>query len=470
MTRLCMFRVLIAVSFARVATCITPFGLARDRTSRGSVSVYASHIGHAQTLSPGTQEKYALAISAKGMNSHFGSGVRQMALMMDLKDCGFGVDTLTEEGYDSPDWGSPKATELLSGSTNFHVRPGGNRSNFNVSRVQNLMHRYSHIYLFGWAWELEFTYTAETALKALEGDPDLRKRVTLVLDDNPYNRCYAGHDLTFCRTRAPNMVRRWLNVSSRAMSISEVDAADLNRMKTRLKLPGPDFEAWPLNLEHVEDLFNSSIQTETPGNWTQPYLTMVANDHAENRRFVSELISGGYLDEICNKTKAVPWGIRRLKVVFVGTISWYMMSQFPGKMAKLRKSCVRTKMEVSMEQLQRDIMPKTLAILNPFLGAVNSGISVKTFEAVAMGVPIVTSMAGFRGLEECGKRLNKAGLLAPGTAAGYVDLINTKLVDPANAAKFRSMQRDLLHACVVEQKAEMQNACKTKSGRGSQVA
>mmetsp|Transcript_88985 Transcript_88985/g.235395 ORF Transcript_88985/g.235395 Transcript_88985/m.235395 type:complete len:464 (+) Transcript_88985:66-1457(+) len=463
MTRLCMFRVLIFVSVARLATCIIV-----DRTSQ--VSVYASHIGHEQTLSPGTQEKYALAISAKGMNSHFGSGVRQMALMMDLKDCGFGVDTLTEEGYDSPDWDSPKASDLLSGTTNFHVRPGGNRSNFNVSRVQKLMHRYTHIYLFGWAWELEFTYTAETALKALESDPDLRDRVTLVLDDNPYNRCYAGHELTFCRTRAPTMVSRWLNVSSRAMSISDVDAAELNRMKSRLGLPGPDFEAWPLNLEHVEDLFNSSIQTETPQNWTQPYLTMVANDHAENQRFVTELIRGGYLDEICNKTKGVQRGIRRLKVVFVGTISWYMMKRFPDDMARLRKACVRLKVEVSMEQLQSDIMPKTLAILNPFLSVVNSGISVKTFEAVAVGVPIVTSMAGFRGLEECGKRLNKAGLLAPGTAAGYVDLINTKLVDPANAAKFRSMQRDLLRTCVVEQKAEMQNACKAKSGRGSQVA
>ncbi|CAK0878304.1 unnamed protein product [Prorocentrum cordatum] len=458
-----MFRGLIVVSFARVATCIVV-----DRTS--PVSVYASHIGHEQTLSPGTQQKYALAISAKGMNSHYGSGVRQMALMMDLKNCGFGVDTLTEEGYDSPDWGSRKAMELLSASTNFHVRPGGNRSSFNASRVQKLMHRYTHIYLFGWAWELEFTYSAETALKALERDPDLRGRVTLVLDDNPYNRCYAGHELAFCRTRAPTMVSRWLNVSSRAMSISDVDAAELNRMKSRLGLPGPDFEAWPLNLEHVEELFSSSLQAEIPQNWTQPYLTMVANDHAENRRFVSELVSGGHLDEICDKTEAVPSGIRRLKVVFVGAISRYMMSKFPGKMARLRKSCVLMKMEVSMEQLQRDIMPQTLALLNPFLDTVNSGISVKTFEAVAMGVPIVTSMAGFRGLEECGKRLERAGLLASGTAAGYVDLISTKLVDPEKAAKFRSMQRDLLHTCVVEQKAEWQNACVTKIGRGSQVA
>jgi hypothetical protein len=465
-----MFRVLVVASLIRVAACGVVDTLDNTDTGLLQVAVYASHPGQEPTHIPGKQQKFALAISAKGMNSHFGSGVRQMAFMMDLKDCGFDVDTLTEEDQDIPDWNTRPAMELMSRSTNFHVRQGGNRSGFNASRVQKLMRRYQHIYLFGWAWELEFAYSAETALRALERDQSLRSRVTLVLDDNPYNRCYAGHELGFCRQKAPEMVGRWLNVSSRAIAISEEDAADLNRFKARLGLPGPDFEAWPLNLDHMQNLFNASAQAEIRDNWTQPYLTMVANDHAENRRFVSELLTGGYLQQICDKTKGVAFGIRRLKIYFVGSISWYMVGSFPGQVAKLRKSCVRLKHDVSMQQLQEEIMPKTIALLNPFLEVVKSGVSVKTFQAVAMGVPIVTSMAGFRGLEECGKRLNKAGLLASGTASGYVDLISNRLVDPEKAAQFSLMQRDILRACVTEQRSQKQNACMMKRSRGNQTA
>lgn len=259
-------------------------------------------------------------------------------------------------------------------------------------------------------------------------------------------------------------------MSSRAFAISDDDAADLNRLKARVGLSGPDFETWPLNLEHVQNLFNGSVQTETGKNWTRPYLTMVANDHAENRRFVSELMTGGYLEQICNKTKRVPFGIRRLRVYFIGSISRYLMGNFPRQVKKLRKSCVRLKYDLSMQQLQEEVFPKTLALLNPFLDAVKSGISVKTFEAVAMGVPVVTSLAGFRGLEQCGRRLDKAGLLTPSTAPGYVDFISNRLVDPESAAQFSSTQRDILRGCVAEQRAEKKGVCMMKRGRGRQAA
>jgi len=413
-----------------------------------------------KTAWPQKTKKFALVISATGMDSHYGSGVRQMAFSMDLKDCDLGVDTLTEKPQDAVDWSTAPAMGLIAGSTNFNVGLGGKRSGLAASRVKNLMHRYDRIFLFGWAWETEFASTLETALQALELDPSLHSRVTLVLDDNPNNRCYAQHNLEYCRERAPAMLRRWLNVSNRAMSISASDALELNRLKASEKIPGPSFEAWPLSLEQVEALFNRSARSTTDEDAPQTYLTMVANDHAENRKFVSELVTGGHLERICNLTRSITGiGAQEMKVYFIGNIARYVKFTFPEEVSRLKDSCLRFKYEITMKQLEERVLPNTVAILNPFLETLNSGISVKTFEAVAMGIPIVTSMAGFRGLEKCGARLNEAGLLATNTAAGYVDIIRNKLINPEVSSSFTQMQQNIMRACVAEQKQDMKDLC-----------
>jgi hypothetical protein len=188
---------------------------------------------------------------------------------------------------------------------------------------------------------------------------------------------------------------------------------------------------------------------------------MVGNDHAENRRFVSELVTGGHLNDICNSTGAI---LRRgakykfFQVYLIGTIARFLQGAFPDEVAQLRQSCLRLRYDISMEHLEDRILPNTVAILNPFLESVKSGISVKTFEAVAMGVPIVTSVAGFRGLEECGERLNQAGLLSTNTtAAGFVDLIKNKLANPDST--FVPMQRDIMRTCVIEQQRLEEGLC-----------
>jgi len=397
------------------------------------------------------------------MDSHYGSGVRQMAFSMDLKGCGYGVDTLTQKPADSLDWRSGSALGVISRSTNFNVGLGGKRSGMNASRVRRLMQRYDHIYLFGWAWEVEYANTLETALTALESDPSLHSRVTLVMDDNPYHRCYGLHELDFCRGRAPALLRRWLSVSSRAMAISQSDADELNRLKARDELSGPRFEAWPLHLEQVANLFSRGPRRESEADGSATYLTMVANDHAENRRFVSELVTGGHLNDICNSTGAIlsrrGAKYKFFQVYFIGTIARFLQGTFPNEVAELKQSCVRLRYEISMEHFEERILPNTVAILNPFLETVKSGISVKTFEAVAMGVPIITSLAGFRGLEECGARLDQAGLLSVNTAAGFVDLIKNKLANPETSSTFVSMQRDIMRACVVEQRRSEEGSC-----------
>jgi hypothetical protein len=473
-----MFRVPAVASFTIWATCRAVKIL--DNTGTGLVQVATDASRRAddepapivttdeepaltvndRKLWPKKTKKFALVISATGMDSHYGSGVRQMAFSMDLEGCDFGTDTLTEKPQDTLDWRSVPAMGLIAGSTNFNVGVGGNRSGFTASRVKSLMHRYDRIYLFGWAWETEYAHTLETALQALESDPRLQGRVTLVLDDNPYHRCYAEHKLDYCRERAPTMLRRWLNVSSRAMSISARDAAELNRLKASEEIPGPSFETWPLSLEQVGNLFNRSNLPKTVEGESETYLTMVANDHAENRRFVSELVTGGHLEQICSLRSI---GARALKVCFVGSIARYIQMTYPREVSRLQRYCLRLKYEISTQQLEEKIFPMTVAILNPFLETVNSGISVKTFESVAMGMPIVTSMAGFRGLEECGTRLDQAGLLATNTAAGYVDVIKNKLVNPETSLAFTAMQQQIMRTCVAEQKREVDRTLCSKT-------
>jgi len=453
MITMSMFRFPAVASFAIWATCRAVQIL--EDTSM--TSMLTTHQEPAPAVNdrwmwPQKTNKFALVISATGMDSHYGSGVRQMAFSIDLKACDFGIDTLTEKPQATADWSSGPAMGLIAGSTNFHVAIGGNSSGLTASRVKNLMHRYDRIYLFGWAWETEYAHTLETALQALESEPSLHSRVTLMLDDNPYHRCYADHKLEYCRERAPAMLRRWLSVSSRAMSISAKDAIELNRLKASEAIPGPSFETWPLNLDQVRNLFNRSNMPKTGEGESERYLTMVGNDHAENRRFVSELVTGGHLERICSLRSA---GALGLKVLFAGSIARYISDTYPGEASRLQSSCLRLKYEISAQQLEDTILPITAAILNPFLGTVNSGISVKTFEAVAMGMPIVTSMAGFRGLEECGARLDHAGLLATSTAAGYVDIIKNMLVSPEAYLAFAAMQQEIMRTCVAEQKREV---------------
>jgi len=457
MTTVCVFRGLAIALITLQTTCGAVFFLDRaGEDKEPSPTVIADQEPAPKVMDrtawPQKTKKFALVISATGMDSHYGSGVRQMAFSMDLKGCDLGVDTLTEKPQDTVDWNSVPAMGLIAGSTNFNVGVGGDRSGFTASRVKYLMHRYDRIYLFGWAWETEYASTLETALQALELDPNLRGRVTLVLDDNPYHRCYAEHKLEYCRERAPAMLRRWLGVSSRAMSISTRDAIELNRLKASEDILGPSFESWPLNLQQVESLFNRGNVSKTVDAESKMYLTMVGNDHAENRRFVSELVTGGHLERICALQRD---GAGGLKVCFVGSISRYIQETYPSEVSHLRRKCLRLKYEISTQQLEEKILPITAAILNPFLEPVNSGISVKTFEAVAMGIPIVTSMAGFRGLEDCGARLDQAGLLATNTAAGYVDVIRNKLLNPEASLAFAAMQREIMRTCVAEQSREL---------------
>jgi len=211
-------------------------------------------------------------------------------------------------------------------------------------------------------------------------------------------------------------------------------------------------------------LFNRSAwsQTEREEEGSKTYLTMVANDHAENRKFVSELVTGGHLERICNFTQEITGiGSQQMKIYFIGNIARFVKFNFPDQVSRLSSEtgCLRFKFDISMKQLEERILPNTAAILNPFLETINSGISVKTFEAVAMGIPIVTSIAGFRGLEKCGARLNEAGLLATNSASGYVDLIRNKLVNPEVSFAFTQMQQSIMRTCVAEQKEEMKDLC-----------
>jgi len=231
-----------------------------------------------------------------------------------------------------------------------------------------------------------------------------------------------------------------------------------------------------MSLEQVRKLFPESVVNESTservGNThEEAYITLIANDHQQNRRFVSELLTTGALKRICDSISGLPEGTRRPLVLFVGTIAWYLTQQYADLVRDLRlNGCVRIKREVSMQQLQHDILPKSVAILNPFLEEIPSGISVKTYEAVATCMPLVTSLEGFRGLEDCASKMQSAGLLARSTVPGYERFITERLLDPVNASLFRRTSTKIMSTCLEQGSAKKSmrlTQCNTNAVRGA---
>jgi hypothetical protein len=402
----------------------------------------------------------ALVISGYGPTSYRGCGVRQMALMMDLYEYNMSADILTQEPIADKTfgWSSAGALSQLS-EANFWSLAQHARSDAAMVR---LLERYRHIFFFGWFVEAIYFMVSKRTVDALESRPDLKNRVTLILDDNPLVRCPL-RNTSICEAKAPAVLKRWLSVSSRAAALTSMDRDLFNKIKRDSAIDGPNFRVWPMRLEKLSALAASnrpgaperSYKPTSRCDASKKYLTITANKHLENVKFVREFFISGGLEKVCagidnlhaqgHSSKSTP------KVLFVGGICSYIEESLGKQLRSLRarhSSCVELRGEVSTFDLYHEIYPQSRAVVNPIPSVLTTGISVKTYQSIALQVPLITSQNGLRGLEHCRAELDSRRLLALESPLHYSDLIVSRLLDSKDACEFQQQYLRTLATCL----------------------
>jgi len=402
----------------------------------------------------------ALVISGYGPTSYRGCGVRQMALMMDLYEYNMSADILTQEIITDKSfgWNSVDVVSQLTGANFWNLK----QHTRSVTAMVKLLERYRHIFFFGWFVEAIYFMVSKRTVDALESRPDLKNRVTLILDDNPLVRCPL-RNTSICEANAPAVLKRWLSVSSRAAALTSMDRDLFNKIKRDSAIDGPDFGVWPMRLEKLSALAASnrpgalerSYKSTTRCDTSKKYFTITANKHLENIKFVREFFISGGLEKVCAGIDSLhsqePSSTSHPKVLFVGGICSYIEESLEKQLRSLRArhgNCVELRGEVSTFDLYHEIFPQSRAVVNPIPSVLTTGISVKTYQSVALRVPLITSQNGLRGLEHCRAGLEARQLLALESPLDYSDMIVRRLLNASAACEFQQQYLRTLATCI----------------------
>jgi hypothetical protein len=148
-----------------------------------------------------------------------------------------------------------------------------------------------------------------------------------------------------------------------------------------------------------------------------------------------------------------------VRVVFAGEISNFIEDKIL-KNVSIKKfpeyDCVDLRGKVSDSEFKDDIVPTTRAVLNPFLEKVQSGISVKSWEAIANTLPLITSKEGLHGLGCAEKTLSRSGHLykrdTPGETKNFMDFVVKNALNPRRYLKWVSKVKEARAKCLAQQK------------------
>jgi len=384
----------------------------------------------------GSGGKRVLVVSSVGPRRKSGSGVREFIFVMDLQECGYAVDLLNVERVDP---GAPLHLEF-GWQTETAREVFGSVRWFNDSARLDL-EPYDEIFFFGWLWEHRFFWEPQhSLLPRLEA---LGRRATLMLDDVPTVRCVVEHDTFekgYCKRAVPELLARWANVSRRVITLTEADARATLEAMQRYGIPAPGpVMAWPLRLRHLTRL-RAEEAAGVNKTLDRKYLTMVANDHNVNDDFLAQFFASGVIERLCAGGAVL---------VFVGAIGDFVNFVRP-LFPHVGKDCLYTEGLLSGMALERFVMPKTLAMLNPYFEDLGTGISVKSYEALAAAMPVVTSVHGLRGLEDCGA--TSAGVVLPPKDAddpdAYARFVEGRVLNATEYPKLVDQVRRLRADCV----------------------
>lgn len=321
-----------------------------------------------------------------------------------------------------------------------------------------LLASFDEILVFGWIWEhflkpriqreiLGVLKELEMGVEAAPTGPlpgtaalSLRNHVSVMMDDVPSLRCgmespWRGYDCTQLR----DWMRQWKPISKQIFTLTSQDADNVRSDLQKLWLAGPPVKVWPMRMSELARLFPQRAPMKTMHTRT---LTMIASTHPANWQIIKDLLVSGALEKICKLGHG-------LRVAFVGSIARFRPLDSVGH--KGTYNCVKIYGGLPDTVLTGQIMPKTVAILNPIMTPIASGITVKSYEAIALGIPIITSAHGLLGLEECARQpLLNAGLLLDAARIDdtLVDFVR-RYVDDRNGYKvLENVTRSLASRCI----------------------
>jgi len=285
-------------------------------------------------------------------------------------------------------------------------------------------------------------------IRDLEHRNDIpRKHVAVYWDDVPFDRCLIKDDASNLCPKVSSAVTRLAKLASTFYVLSEDDK---ERMMRHMKGRGIWREdlailVWPMRIRNMWGLLPWERFTYTEYE-KKDLVTMMGNHHAVNKQMVNHMFEHGIVGHICRQIKERKSNV---KLFFMGGLASFAKAAASHQKGKTDMSCVVTKTGfVPDAVLRTKIIPRTRAVLNPFFFNVNSGISVKNFESVMMGVPFITHRWGMHGLSDefgpCGWYPMPT---EPHSAEGFQEFFVRNVISRTGYAKFAEKFRTISPKC-----------------------
>jgi len=342
-----------------------------------------------------------LIVDPRGPSRLQGEGVRVMGMILDLSgaDCGFEVDILSNTNNYTPlrdGWDEAVQQRYLA-NVHFISVATYNRGLINLSS-------YDRIIIGGKADLMRpggagVVSTVISDLALLSGGDrlptSLRNRTSAFWDDVPFERCMVDNT---CATVAPTVAQ----IAGVVNTFYVLTAEDAARMSSHISLHGItplSVRVWPMRISNMAKILPE--ERFTPESGDQPiskkrYALMMGNHHPVNTRNLEEMFGSGAVNSICNEIERRSSPVKLLLTGAMTGVAQRLMDKEKGN-----TNCVEIRDGfVSNEELAQEILPQTRAIMNPFFFDAKSGISVKSFEAIMEGFPLLTSFFGLHGLND----------------------------------------------------------------------
>lgn len=390
------------------APSLRPADAPGEAQAAPDTGLYAE-LGQAQAATspesePQAQRQYkgkVLIVDPRGPSRQQGEGVRVMGMILDLsgEECGLEVDILANTNDFSgirDGWSDAVQHQYLKNVHFISV------ANYNLGLVD--LSSYDRIIIGGKADLMRpggagVVSTVISDLVALSGgdrlSTSLRNRTSAFWDDVPFERCTVDNS---CATVAPTVAQ----IAGAVSTFYVLTAEDALRMSAHMRFHGITplgMRVWPMRITNMarvlpEERF--SLDPTDQGISKKRYVLMMGNHHPVNTKNLEELFDSGALNDICNEIESRSSPIKLLLTGAMTSVAQRIMARTRGN-----TKCVYIRDGfVSNQELSSDILPQTRAIMNPFFFDVKSGISVKSFEAIMEGFPLLTSFYGLHGLND----------------------------------------------------------------------
>jgi len=395
----------------------------------------------------GTEKSKVLFMgSYRGPNRFMGCGVRELVLLKQMVDVGRDVTIIHNNAVtcEVPDhtlsttmgWTSSEAKRVLSSVTCMH------RVVFMEALKWHSVPLVQDIVMFGWVWNENFD------MHLSKWPAWMRERTSLMIDDLPFIRCKKEHRCEDKQSEAATYtaMHYWLNASARAYALSLGDKLVMDAaLKVNDEWPRVPVGVWPLDLTTFSKVLEAegAVRPRRSTNIHRGAVVMIAAHHAVNVEMALAMLSRDFTSALCS-------GVHSAQLIIVGGVQENeAVSNLYEKASEEVRTCIKLTGKLPSQELAK-IMNEASALLNPYMRHIDSGIAVKVYEALAQGMPLITTDYGINGLHDC---IPKDLLVSdPGNLTAYAEFIHKNVRDPHAYEVFQTRWRTTRQNCFDMQK------------------